>query len=238
MPFSLDSSLANFHLNLKRSQPKKGCLHLSFPFYLHLLSVLKLKLKLPFTIVALLACTAISAQTTKGNFLLGGSADASLSFNSTTRGFNVSLQPTFAAFVVKNFAVGVVYAFGISGSHVVNTNPPSTKETNNFNTSLGPYLKYYIGKKGLRGAISANGGLAISTGVRTETNRSPSQAYEGFFVGGSLGLAYFFNEHISLEPALYINTTGYQTLLPTTRGGFSLGLFAFLEKKKPAAPKP
>lgn len=177
-------------------------------------------------------------QTEKGNLLAGGGADFSLSFNYTTRGFNVALQPTFAGFVVKNFAMGFIYSIGISGSHVVNTNPPSTKETNNFSTNLGPYLKYYIGKKGLRGFISANAGFALMTGVRTETNHSPSQAYAGIVSGGSVGLAYFFNEHIALEPALYITNAAYQTLEPTTRVGISLGFYAFLQRKKPVEVKP
>jgi hypothetical protein len=172
-----------------------------------------------------------NAQTQKGNYTLGGSADASLSFNSTTRSFNVSLQPTLAAFVVNNFAIGGVYAFGLSGSHTIST-ANVVKETNSFNTSIGPYLKYYIGKKQLKGAISANAAFAISTGIRTETNRSPSTTYQGFVAGGTAGLAYFFNEHLALESGLYINVTGYQTLLPTTRLGISLGLYAFLNKKK------
>jgi hypothetical protein len=46
-------------------------------------------------------------------------------------------------------------------------------------------------------------------------------------------MAYFFNQHLSLETGMYITATGYQTQLPTTRIGFSLGLFAFLDKKKP-----
>ena len=185
----------------------------------------------------LLLVTGLSAQTLKGNYLVGGSGDASLYFNYTTRSFNVSLQPTFAVFVVKNFAIGAIYSIGVSGSHTINASTNAGKETNNFNTSLGPYLKYYIGKKGLKGVISANAGYLITTGVRTETNTSPSQAYEGFLVGGTVGVAYFFNPHLSLEPCMYINTSGYQTQIPVTRVGFSLGLYAFLDKKKQPVAK-
>jgi hypothetical protein len=192
-----------------------------------------MNLRSTFLFILLYSTTCVFAQTEKGNYLLGGSADASLSFNSTTRNFNVSLQPTFAAFVVKNFAIGGMYSIGIGGSNTVNSSNVH-KETNSFNTSLGPYLKYYIGKKGLKAAISAYGAYALTTGVRTETNTGPSQALGGFIVGGTVGLAYFINEHLALEPALYINTSGYQTQLPTTRFGFSVGFYAYLEKKKPA----
>ena len=174
-----------------------------------------------------------SAQTEKGNYLLGGSGDASLSFNYTTRNFNCSIQPTMAIFVIKNFAIGATYSFGVSGSHTINAATNIGKESNSFNTSLGPYLKYYIGKKSLKGVISASAAYIISTGVRTETNTSPSQAVGGFLVGGTIGIAYFLNQNISLEPGLYINTSGYQTQIPSTRAGFSLGLYAVLSKRKP-----
>lgn len=187
----------------------------------------------------LAACIMLSlhgfGQTQKGILMPGGNADASMSINGSTRGFNVSVQPTFAAFVVNNFAVGFVYSFGLSGSRVP-VGDTAYKQTNTFTTSLGPYLKYYIGKKALKGAISASAAYLISSGVRTLTNRSPAQDYGGFSVGGTVAAAYFFNPHVSLEPGLYINTTGYQTQIPTTRFGFSLGLYVFIDKPKPARP--
>ncbi|MDB5284183.1 MAG: hypothetical protein JWO06_3258 [Bacteroidota bacterium] len=175
--------------------------------------------------------STLSAQTEKGNYLIGGSGDASLAFNYTTRSFNVAVQPTLAIFAIQNFAIGANFSFGVSGSHTINATTNVAKETNSFNTSLGPLLKYYIGKKGLKAVISANTAYLITTGIRTETNTGPSQALEGFVVGGSVGLAYFISPHMSLEPALYITATGYQTQYPTTRIGVSLAFYGFLDKK-------
>lgn len=209
-------------------------------YYLNVFNIFKKALykfsaaKYLFCFCLMLAGNSLIAQILKGSYLVGGSADASLSFNYTTRSLNVSLQPTFAAFVVNNFAIGAIYSFGISGSHTPAVGTVPAKETNGFNTSLGPYLKYYIGKKRMKGVLSGNAGFAITTGLRTETNRSPSQAYLGFTAGGTAGMAYFFNEHISLEPCFYFTASGYQTILPTTRMGISLGLFAVLTKRKPA----
>ena len=52
------------------------------------------------------------------------------------------------------------------------------------------------------------------------------------FRGGSLGIAHFFNPHLSLETALYMDASGYKTQLLPASFGLSIGLYAFLDKKK------
>jgi len=179
----------------------------------------------------------LQAQTEKGMFIVGGNADISESIQNTTHNFNFSIAPSFGAFIINNLGIGGVYSFSAGSSNVLNSNESRTTTTT-FNTLVGPFLKYYIGKKGMKPFISANGGYSVHTQLRstssaTSTGSTSITNYDGFSMGGSAGIAYFFNPHLSLESALYINTSGYQTLIPTTRFGFSLGLYAFLDKKKP-----
>ena len=180
--------------------------------------------------------TLLPAQTEKGMLVIGGSANISESIQGTSNTFNLALQPTFGAFVIKNFAVSGSYSFSVGSSRTYNAKTGIYTTTTTFNTSVGPLLKYYIGKKTMKPFVSANAGYSVFTQIRSNTspgNTASLANYDGFSVGGSAGLAYFLNPHLSLESALYITSSGYKTQLPTTRFGFSLGLYAFLDKKKP-----
>jgi hypothetical protein len=100
---------------------------------------------------------------------------------------------------------------------------------------VGPNFKYYLGKKALKGVASFSPAYTVSTSFKksSPTATTSINSLDGFALTGLVGMAYFFNQHLSLETGMYITATGYQTQLPTTRIGFSLGLFAFLDKKKP-----
>ena len=190
---------------------------------------------LSYILTALLAAfvNLLPAQTEKGKMLIGGNVDISESIQGTTGTFNFSLQPSFGAFVINNFAIGGTYSFTAGSSNVLNSNNTRTTTTT-LTTLVGPLLKYYIGKKTMKPFISANGGYSVYTRIRSTTGSSSSSLtnYDGFSTGGSVGLAYFLNPHISIESALYLQASGYQTQFPSQRVGFSLGLYAFLDKKK------
>lgn len=179
--------------------------------------------------------TLLQAQTQKGMYIIGGSTNISESIQSTTNAFSFSLAPSFGAFVVNNFGIGGSYSLSVGSSRSLNTSNDITSTTTTLTTLVGTFMKYYIGKKTMKPFISANGGYSVYTQIRS--NNAPGSTagltnYDGFSMGASAGIAYFFNPHISLESALYITTSGYQTQFPTTRFGFSLGLYAFLDKKK------
>jgi hypothetical protein len=185
-------------------------------------------------VVALAAfANPLFAQTEKGNMIIGGSVDISDAIQSTSSNFNFALQPSFGAFAVRNFAIGGVYSFTVGSSRVLNSNETHTTTTT-LTTLVGPFLKYYFGKKAMKPFLSANGGYSVYTRIKSTTGSTSSSLtnYDGFSTGGSAGIAYFLNPHISLESALYLQASGYQTQFPTTRFGFSLGLYAFLDKKK------
>jgi len=177
----------------------------------------------------------ISAQTEKGMYSIGGSANISESIQSTSKTFSFALAPSFGVFVIRNFAIGGTYSFSVGSSSTLNASNDVRSTTTTFTTLVGPNLKYYIGKKTMKPFVSANGGYSVYTQIRS--NNSPGSSasltnYDGAQFGGSAGIAYFFNPHISLETALYITTSAYQTQIPTTRFGLSLGIYTFLDKKK------
>jgi hypothetical protein len=195
----------------------------------------KILLGFGFTMALLGTVNFAQAQTEKGQLIIGGSCNISESIQSTTTTFNLALGPTFGAFVVRNFAIAGSYSFSVGSTRTFNAVTDVHSSTTTITTLVGPMLKYYIGKKTIKPFVSANGGYSVYTQIRTNSLPGSSAGltnYDGFSFGGSVGVAYFFNTHISLETALYSATSGYQTQIPTTRFGLSLGLYAFLDKKK------
>ena len=187
------------------------------------------------TVGLMVTVTLLWAQTEKGMLVVGGSSNISESIKGTANTFNFSVQPLFGAFVINNFAVGGIYSFSASSARTLNATTDIRTTTTNFNALVGPFLKYYFGKKAMKPFISTNAGYTVFTQIRS--NNAPNSSasisnYDGFSVSGSAGIAYFLNPHISIESALYLTATGAQTQLPTTNFGFSLGLYAFLDKKK------
>lgn len=170
----------------------------------------------------------LHAQALKGQFLLGGSADISAARTGKNSSFNLSLSPTFAAFVVNGFAVGGRYSFSVGNTKNYDNNKKEYVATTTFSSGVGPVLRYYIGKKQLKGLVGLNASYLTVTTLR----KSNVSGTNGFNVNGSAGIAYFLNPHLSLESAFYATVSGYKGSLPTTRIGFQVGFFVFVDKKK------
>lgn len=171
---------------------------------------------------------ATFAQTEKGKYLVGGSADMSMSFQGKNNSFNMSISPQFSAFVIRGLAIGARYSFGISASKTYSNSKHEYVSTTTFSSGIGPLIRGYVGKKQLKGVFSAGANYLTSTTL-TKNNVSGTSGYN---VTGFVGAAYFFNTLLSLEFGLYLTNTGYQKQLPSTRGGFSVGFFVFLDNKK------
>ncbi len=184
-------------------------------------------MKAIFSFLLVISVAYCSAQTERGKQFLGGTADMSMSFQSTTTTFLMSFSPTFGVFAVKNFGIGGRYSFGINSRRAPNEDG-EYRSTTTFTTAIGPVAKYYFGKKEIKGFLSANGSYLVSTTMIKShiTNRN------GYSAGGSIGCAYFFNPHIGLETAFYVQVTGYEGGFPATRGGISVGIFGLLDRKK------
>ncbi len=181
---------------------------------------------IPLTVLLLSFCA--NAQVEKGRYLLGGNVDISGSYQGRNSGFNMSLTPSFGVFIVKGFAIGARYSFGISSARTYSRANDEFTSVTTFTSGIGPSFKYYFGKKQLKGLVSANVNYLTSITLRKNNVSGTS----GFNATGLLGMAHFFNPHLSLECGLYVSGVSYVKQLPTTRIGFSVGLFAFLDKKK------
>jgi hypothetical protein len=193
-----------------------------------------LTIRLAITSLLLFSQMLLMAQTEKGRYLIGGSADLSESILNTTTSFNLGLSPTFGVFLFKNFAVGGTYSFSVSSVRTYNKGNQSHTTNTTIQPTVGPMLKYYIGKKALKGVVMINAGYTVYTRLTSSTNSSGTSItnYDGFSVRGLVGPAYFFNNYVSMESGLYLSATGFKGQLPTSRFGFSLGLYTFLDKKK------
>ena len=172
--------------------------------------------------------TIAFSQAEKGQILIGGNADMSLSFQSDVRSFNLLISPAFGVFAVKHLVIGGRYSFGVTSRRAFNTDKQEYRSVTGFTTGIGPLVKYYFGKKQLKGFVSANAAYQVFTQL-TKGNVANKN---GFTAGGALGMAYFFNAHVGLETAFYVNASGYEGDFPVTRGGFSVGIFTVLDKKK------
>jgi hypothetical protein len=179
-------------------------------------------------VILFLASAGANAQVEKGRFLVGGSADISSAYQGKNSSFNLSLAPSFGVFVVKGFAIGGRYSFGISSSKTYDKVKDEYNTVTTFTSGVGPLVRYYIGKKPLKGLISANVNYLTSTTLR----KTSVSGTNGFSATGLVGFGYFFNPHLSLDCGLYVSGQGFEKQLPVTRIGFSVGLFAFLDKKK------
>lgn len=180
--------------------------------------------------IILINCLAhtAEAQVEKGRYTIGGNIDISGTRTGIERTFRMTVAPQFGVFVVKGFAVGARYSFGVAGSRTYNEDKKEFEVSTTYTTNIGPRLKYYYGKKQMKGYIMGHGGYSVATRVRKGNvfNRN------GFTFGASLGMAYFVNNNIAIESGLYFDTSGYEKTLPTTRIGFSVGIFTFLDNKK------
>ncbi len=186
-----------------------------------------LKLLFPWLLFFLSSLT-VQAQVERGRYLIGGNVDISSLYQGKNSGFNMSLTPSFGVFVVKGFAIGARYSFGISSTKTFNAAKNEFVSITTFTSGIGPLARYYFGKKQLKGLVSANVNYLTTTTLR----KNNVTGVHGFSTTGFIGMAHFFNPHISLECGFYASASGFVKQLPISRFGFSVGLFAFLDKKK------
>lgn len=168
------------------------------------------------------------AQTEKGRYLVGGNVDISGSIQGDVKRFNMTLAPSFGVFVVKGFAIGGRYSFGVTSVSQYDEKEKERVSNITFSTAIGPTLKGYFGPKRLKGFASGNVQYLTTTTMR----KSRINGSQGLSALGSLGIAHFFNNNVVLESGLYVSLQSVTKQLPITRIGFSMGLFVILDKKK------
>ncbi len=133
-----------------------------------------------------------SAQTEKGNWLVGGN----LSLNTAKQNTQISINPSAGYFFLTNFAAGA------------NVNLDYSKFGQNKVTTfgVGPFARYYFGTTNIRPLLEADLNFTSSKIKSGTTNvGSTTENGTGYFLGG--GLAAFINRNVALEGLAGYNHT-------------------------------
>lgn len=156
-----------------------------------------------------LLSTQLSAQTEKGNMILGGGLnfnftdsdfDTGSSTNDVSTSTSININPSFGYFIADNFVVGA--SVGLSFLSSESDGGDITSSSNGI--SFGPYVRYYT-DSGLFGLAGLGFG---STNIQQESPFFDTDVTSSTFswqVG--VGYAIFLNESISIEPIISYNRT-------------------------------
>lgn len=160
--------------------------------------------KLLFSVLLLTTTVAaLQAQTTKGDWMVGGNFRLNTSGNT-----EISLTPNAGLFVIKNLAFGGNVNFNYSKDGITKTTA----------FGIGPYVRYYFGSANIRPILHGNFNF-LSSKVKIN-NVSSTNNGTNFFLGG--GGAIFISEHASLDILAGYDHTDYNSLDGT--GGFALNI--------------
>lgn len=153
-----------------------------------------------------------TAQTEKGDWLVGGRIDLNTGDNST----NIGFTPSAGLFVINNLAVG--------GNILIDYNKSADIKVTNF--GIGPFVRYYFTESKVRPLLQLAVNF-ISTKVKTPLG-SESNTGTSLFLGG--GAAIFINENMSLEPIIGYANTKYKNFEGSGAFSFGFGFQAYINK--------
>ncbi len=187
--------------------------------------------KITLSFVCCLALIAATAQTEKGNTLVGVSlgsfsytnsdskttySNTPTVYNSDGSSFSISINPNIAWFIKDNLAVGgsVSVSFYTSKSNSSNTSSSTTSDSKSTQPSIyiGPLARYYFGgsPKGMP-FVQANvqygiaGGKSeskTSSGASSETKTKPKGDWNA---GLALGYEHFVNTTVGFYASIGFN---------------------------------
>jgi hypothetical protein len=169
--------------------------------------------KLLFVCLILAASFKVCAQINKGQWLVGGNANWTTSFNSSNTGnaTAVNIMPDAGYFFYNKLAGGLKLNYTIGN--------PSGNGFSFDEYGVSPFLRYYI--------LPSSKNINIFGQVAYGWNRVDAQGMGGASAIShewsiSAGPAFFLNPHIALEFALFYTNTGGASY--TTGNGESIGL--------------
>lgn len=168
----------------------------------------KIKFVLVFTLVICYA-VSITAQTEKGNILLGGSSNLSL-LNTKSKWkddnddgkigntFDFEFTPRAGYFIMDNLAIGL--EFPISYSKYKDDNDNVDKETT---YAIAPFARYYLGANKIKPFFQAEIGFGGYKQQRDPANFPASEETYGLFLFQfNGGASFFINEKVALDLSL------------------------------------
>ncbi len=145
--------------------------------------------------VLITGATALQAQTSSGNMMIGGGLSfSSRSYQAGDANNSAELQftPAFGYFVSDNFAVGATLALGSARDGVGDSKTVRT------NFGIGPFARYYIFSSNTNFGFFGQAQLSFGT---NKTNPPVGEVRHGNTLSFVLapGAAFFFNEHWAVE---------------------------------------
>lgn len=157
--------------------------------------------------ILLLSISGINGQTNKGNFIVGGSSNLSHAFGSAKYRYDgttyddynfiqLNLQPMVGYFFIHNFTGGLF----IDWNYRIRKEPDDDKFS--FNTiTTGPFIRYYfLPKKSFKPFVHGQFGYgAIQYKSVFASGNEYKDKYVIFNFKTGAGVAYFFNDHVSIE---------------------------------------
>ena len=162
--------------------------------------------KLLLNLTLLVTVTFASAQTNKGDWMVGGS----VRLNTTEANKEITLQPTAGYFFAKSFAAATELKLSFSKF--------GGEKTNSF--GLGPFARYYFNLSDASFKPLVHSSFTIETVTTRQNNIKNRNTVTSLFLGG--GAAYFINENVALEALAGYNRSKYENL--DSEGGFAFRL--------------
>lgn len=155
-----------------------------------------------------------TAQTLKGDWMVGGNVGLNTSNNNTQIGFT----PSAGAFVINNLAVG--------GEFLLDYSKTGNNKVTNF--GFGPFVRYYFTNANVRPIVQGNFGYISQR--TTISNVGSTNNGTHYFLGG--GAAIFISNQVSLDILMGYDHSKYSDFDGT--GGFklSVGFQVYLLKRQ------
>jgi hypothetical protein len=135
-------------------------------------------------VLFLLCDSTTKAQTSKGDWLIGGLLELNTAKNNTT----VEFSPNAGYFLLDNFALGAKL--------VISYNELGDLNVTSF--GMGPFARYYFSEKNIKPFVAADFDYQNQK-FKTSIGSSTENAFN-FFLGG--GVAFFINENVAVETLL------------------------------------
>ncbi len=171
-------------------------------------------------LVSFLFCfISVSAQTNKGDWMVGGT----IKINTGESNTQIGLTPSAASFIGKNFAVGgaIGYEYNKQGNVSSST------------FGVGPMARFYMGTSDFRPFFHTHFNF---TSVKN-TTATTSTTTNGISYLLGFGGAFFINKNIALETIGGYNYSAFKNAPSSNGFNFSVGFQVYLKKSQVASLK-
>lgn len=167
--------------------------------------------KILFTVVFAMFVGVVSAQTEKGNWLVGANL-ANINYDFDFKEFSLELTPQAGYFIADDVAVGALLNLGV--------NAPEGGDAETF-WGIGPFVRGYFGGTE-KGKFFGQADLAFG-GYESETR---------FGLGATAGYAYFLTKNVALETGLGYDYYKWEGSDGASNLGLNVGFQIYLSGKK------